>query len=216
MNDLFEDSDVLNSDVLDSLNNMNKTMENMGQKIDASMPHGECPLHNSMGAVNEIPGICCYETMCQVSCGHFTSKRECKQGLSIRSIPLDEVNLLHAQLLVASAIRSTKAINPMLGKRKEPDIVKECQKQSEILDHSLESIKRLKLFRSKKYSEEELASMDRETSKLLRLGQTFQRYLKSKRETVVVTPNPKTGGMSSVGSDYEHLVHFHKWMFPRV
>lgn len=190
-------------------------------KMDPSMTYGVCSLHSSKGVVDGIPDVCCYETMCDVSCDHCTSEREYKQGLSIRSIPLDEVNLLHAQILVASAIRSTNAIAPMLEKRGKDDkrdlheIAKECKYHSSRLDHSLESVKRLKRGRANKVSKSELTSMDETTAKLLREGKTFQRFVKSKRKTILVNPNPKTDGWSSVGTGYQSLDHFHKWQFPQ-
>ena len=191
-------------------------------KMDPSpMSHGVCSLHRSMGVVDGIPDMCCYETMCDVSCGHFTSKREYKQGLSIRSIPLDDVNLLHAQILVASAIRSTNAIAPMLEKKGGDEkkylheIAEECKYHSSRLDHSLESVKRLKRGRTTKFSKSELASMDETTTKLLREGKTFQRWVKSKRKTIMVNPNPRTDGWSSVGPGHKSLDHFHKWQFPQ-
>lgn len=185
------------------------------KRVAANLDCASCPLHGAGDFVPSVPDLCCHGTFCEVSCAHFTSQRECKQGVSIRSIPLDDVNLLHAQLLVASAIRCSKSIGPILGKRNPEEIAKECDYHSDRLDHRLESIKRLKLCRPIKYTEEELNKMDKTSTDLLRAGKTAQNWVKSKRQTVLVTPNAKTGGLSSIGVEHEDLKHYHKWLFPR-
>ena len=187
------------------------------RKMSPDAVRGECPLHGGGNhIVDSIPDICCHETTCNVSCAHFTTKKEFKPGVCIRSIPLDDVNLLHAQILVSSAIRSANEIAPMLGKRKNDEIYKACQRHSEKLDHKLESIKRFKSCRNIKHTEEELQEMDSITLKLLKKGRTFQKWVKSKRQTVLVTKNPKNGQLSALSTDYEPLNYYHKWMFPRV
>lgn len=182
-----------------------------------NMPHATCPLHQSdTPVVPGIPDICCHGTYCEVSCGHFTSNKQFKPGAHIRSIPLDDVSLLHAQLLLASSIRCSNSLTPMFGKRKPDEIAMECDSHSERLNHQLETIKRMKLSRSVKYTEEELAEMDKITTTLLRSGKAGQHYVKSKRQTVLVTRNTKTGGVSSLGPQYENLKQYHKWMFPSI
>ena len=187
------------------------------QKEAPNMPHATCPLHQSATpVVPGVPDICCHGTYCEVSCGHFTSNKQFKPGAHIRSIPLDDVNLLHAQLLLASSIRCSNSLTPMLGKRKPDEIAMECKAHAERLIYQLETIKRVKLCRPVKYTDEELAEMDKTTTALLRSGKAGQHYVKSKRQTVLVTHNAKTGGLSSLGPQYENLKQYHKWMFPRI
>jgi hypothetical protein len=187
------------------------------QKEAPGVPHATCPLHHSATPiVPGVPDICCHGTYCEVSCGHFTSNKQFKPGAHIRSIPLDDVNLLHAQLLLASSIRCSSSLTPMLGKRKPEEIALECDSHSGRLNHQLETIKRMKLCRPVKYTDEELSEMDKTTTALLRSGKAGQHYVKSKQHTVLVTRNTKTGGLSSLGAQYENLKQYHKWMFPRV
>lgn len=187
------------------------------QKMSPDAARGECPLHGGGShIVGSIPDICCHETTCHVSCAHFTTKKEFKHGVCIRSIPLDDVNLLHAQILVSSAIRSVGEVAPMIGTCKNDEVYKVCQRHSEKLDHKLESIKRFKLCRNIKHTEEELKQMDDITLKLLKEGKTFQKWVKCKRQTVLVTRNPKNGKLSPIAAEYEPLKYYHAWMFPRV
>lgn len=194
------------------------TISMCGRPVDKfapNDPHGICPLHgNQTPRIQSIPGLCCYDTRLEVSCQHFTRERECKRGVCLRSITPDPANLLHAQTLVAASIRSMETVAPMIGKRRRCDIALECNRQCDRLDIGLESVKRKRESRSKQYTDQELDAMDQTTADLLKKGKTFQRYVKTKRQTVLIKPNSKTGGVSFLGKEYEKLFEYHKWMFP--
>lgn len=180
---------------------------------------GMCPLHqSSTPIIGSITDVCCHGTSCEVVCAHYTEKKEFVPGLSVRNIPLDDANLLHAQTLVAAAMRCSACISPLIGKRKRDEIADECDRQCDRADAAIAKAKAI--IKSKglgtEHDEDVLAEMDKRAAKLLRAHKVGQQWKSSQKRTILAVAKADPGTYSAVEPKDRCLNELHRWMFPRL
>lgn len=186
-------------------------------KLSPDMPYATCPsCKHATPCIPSIPDVCCSEASIEVCCGHFTTKKEFKPGLSFRSIPMDDGALLHAQTILASAIRCSDAVSPMIGKRPPDDIAIECELQSNKLNNALELLEGEEVdSKKRKLEEESAAQMDQKALKYLRTNNFRQVWKRSQRQNVLAKEDAETGCTSGLKEEDAGLNKLHKWMFPK-
>lgn len=193
------------------------TMSMCGRKLErpsSAMTRGICPLHKGgTPDVRMVNDVCCHGTTCEVSCAHFTDKREFKPGLWIRNIPLDTTDVLHVQALIATAMRCTEAVGPMIAKRKREEIKEACDSQSQVLSGYLEQINRYKTCRQKVYGADELMRMDWKAADMLREHKVRQYRRPTTKEVVLAAPRPDGSGLAPLTRPDADLNDHHKWLF---
>ena len=197
------------------------TMSMCGAKLvkpSRLMEFGICPLHQgATPRVTMFPDLCCHGTTCQVSCAHFTDKREFKPGLWIRNIPLDKANVLHVQALIQAAVRCSETVGPMIGKRKREEIKEVCDAHSQTLSTHLEQVNRFKSCREKVYGADDLLRMDQKAADLLRERKVCQYRRPSTKELVLAAPKEEEdgslGGLAPLTRPDSELNDHHLWMF---
>jgi hypothetical protein len=162
------------------------------------------------------------------------------RGMHIRSINLDEANLLKAQTILAHALRfkstasndSVAAVEAVeaveaatLGKRTREDqndredrdsfLQAKCKAHSDSLAQKIESVNLTIVSTASKYTKEELDKMDSKVVRILKTTGAFQKWIKSRRQTILALPNPKTGGYSSFADSDKNLSDVYKCFFQR-
>jgi hypothetical protein len=192
------------------------TLGMCGRKLafpSKNMEFGVCPLHQgATPRVLSFPDICCHGTTAEVSCAHFTDKREFKPGLFIRNIPLDKVDVLHAQTLLAGAIRCTDAVGPMVAKRKREEIYETCADMSQKMAANLEAVARHRVCQPCAHDSGTLLRLDERAAEVLREGVARQFRRRTTREIVLATPK-EGGGWAPVVKPDSDLNTRHVWMF---
>lgn len=192
-------------------------MSMCGHKLKRPSPvmeFGSCPLHQgATPRVTTIPELCCHGTTCEVSCAHFTDKREFRPGLWIRNIPLDKVDVLHVQSLIAAAIRCSEDVAPMIGKRKRSEIKEVCDCHAQKLSSDLEQVNRFKSCRQKVYSADDMMRMDWKASDLLRSRKVRQWRRQSTKDLVLAGPKEDGSGLAPLTRPDSELNDHHLWMF---
>jgi len=188
------------------------------QRPSRMMEFGICPLHQgATPRVSTFPDICCHGTTAEVSCAHFTDKREFKPGLWIRNIPLDKANVLHVQALIQAAVRCSETVGPMIGKRKREEIKEVCDAHSQTLSTHLEQVNRFKSCREKVYGADDLLRMDQKAADLLRERKVCQYRRPSTKELVLAAPKEEEdgslGGLAPLTRPDSELNDHHLWMF---
>lgn len=182
-------------------------------KASADMAHATCQsCKQATPCIPSIPDICCSETSIEVCCGHYSVKKEFKPGLSIRSIPMDDDTLLHAQTILAAAIRCSESVSPMIGKRPLEDIAVECELQSNKLNNALEGLEEPK---KRKLDESSMVKLDRKALKYLRASNVKQVWKRSQRQNVLAKVDPESGCTSALKEEDAGLNDHHKWMFAK-
>ena len=204
-------------------------------KLSSQQEHGQCPLHQeNTPKVPLIPDLCCHGTVCRIACLHCTDSGKMDRGMHIRSINLDEANLLKAQTILAHALRfkstasndSVAAVEAAtLGKRTREDqndredrdsfLQAKCKAHSDSLAQKIESVNLTIVSTASKYTKEELDKMDSKVVRILKTTGAFQKWIKSRRQTILALPNPKTGGYSSFADSDKNLSDVYKCFFQR-
>ena len=192
------------------------TMSMCGAKLvkpSRLMEFGICPLHQgATPRVTMFPDLCCHGTTCQVSCAHFTDKREFKPGLWIRDIPLTKVDVLHVQTLIASAIRCTDVIGPMVGKRKREEVYEACCSVAQGMNANLETVTRFRNCEPCAHDSAKMLRMDERAVDLLREKQVRQHKRPSTKEVVLAGPT-ESRGMQPLSKPDADLNDHHRWLF---
>ena len=180
-----------------------------------AMEFGICPLHQgATPRVSTIPDLCCHSTTCEVSCAHFTDKREFKPGLWIRNIPLDKCDVLHVQSLITAALRCSEEVAPIIGKRKHEEIKEICDSHAQSLSTNLEQVNRFKSCRTKVQGADDLMRMDWKATDMLRERKVRQWRRPSTKELVLAGPKPDgSGGLAPLTKPDSELNDHHLWMF---
>ena len=88
-------------------------------------------------------------------------------GLWIRDIPLSKVDVLHVQTLIASAIRCTDMVGPMVGKRKR-EIHEACCTATQSMNANLETVTRFRNCEPCAHDSAKMLRMDERAVDLLR------------------------------------------------
>lgn len=192
------------------------TLSMCGRKLvfpSKNMEFGVCPLHQgATPRVSSFPDICCHGTTAEVSCAHFTDKREFKPGLFIRNIPLDKVDVLHVQTLLAGAIRCTDAVGPMVAKRKREEIYETCADMSQKMAANLEAVARHRVCQPCAHDSGTLLRLDERAADVLREGSARQFRRRTTKEIVLAT-HKEEGGWAPVSKPDSDLNTRHVWMF---
>ena len=91
------------------------TLSMCGRALGASTRM--CPLHGAATPnVPLLPTICCHGTVASLTCSHQTQNRRSHNGLLQPDMRLSGLNVLHAQVLIASCMRCADVVAPLLGK----------------------------------------------------------------------------------------------------
>ena len=160
------------------------TLGMCGRQLGASSR--ECPRHGSETPnVPLLPTICCHGTVATMQCSHRTQNRSTHAGLLQRDLCLTGVNVLHAQVLIASCLRCVDAVAPLLGKAPRDQVVEACETVCAQARVKLDAVTRERALSGNVLCEAEMQQRDMKAHDLLVEGSVRQYERPSTREVVL-------------------------------
>ena len=174
---------------------------------------GLCPLHGQRTpSVPLLPSICCYDTVAQFGCSHTTACKSRKSGMWSPNMCLNGVNVVHAQVLIAGAIRCVDKTQDLLGKRPSEEISQECEKVAGQLKGKLGEVDRQRAVSGISHSSTDLLKLDMQAHDMLSSGKVHQHERPSTKE-VVLACEQEDGKPSVLSGEQAEVVKTHLGLF---
>ena len=189
------------------------TLSMCGRPLGASTRM--CPLHGAATPnVPLLPTICCHGTVASMQCAHQTQNKRTHAGLLQTDMRLKGLNVLHAQVLIASCMRCADTVAPLLGKAPAEQIEAACDKVCEQARVKLDAVTRERATNDAVLSEAELQQRDMLAHDLLAEGGVRQFERPSTRE-IVLAKMGKDGSAAVLNIDNgAELAETHLGLFP--
>ena len=185
-----------------------------GRPLD---PHTRlCPLHGE--ATPNVPlvdDVCCHGTVAEMQCSHQTqTKRPPIAGLRQADMRLRGLNVLHAQVLIASCLRCADDANPLLGKRPPAEILAACEPECANARRRLDAVTGKRAASDDVLSDDLMATFDLRAHDLLTQGGVRQHERPSTKKLVLARIKPD--GTATVLKEGEgaELNQTHLGLFP--
>jgi hypothetical protein len=175
-----------------------------------------CPLHGeATPLVPLLDNICCHDTVAELHCLHLTgTKGPPIAGLRLANMQLRGLNVLHAQVLIASCLRCTEDVAPLLGKRPPAEILKACDVECRNARIKLDEVARRRAASAAVLSATALQALDMKAHDLLRQGGVRQYARPSTGKLVLARSNPDGSNQVLLKGEGAELVHTHLGLFP--
>ena len=189
------------------------TLSMCGRPVDrASML---CPLHGAATPlVPFVPGVCCHGTVATMRCVHRTASKGRHDGLYMADMRMHGLAVTHAQVLIAAALRSVDATEPLLGKRSREEVDAAWEPIGHDLRWALAELTRQRVSAGGAQSDAELESLDCLATDLLLDGGVRQHVRPTTQERALMRTD-EGGKQSLLGADSgAALVHRHYGLFP--
>jgi len=189
------------------------TLQMCGRALDARS--GLCPMHGA--ATPDVPlvrGVCCHGTVATMRCVHRTESKTRHDGLWISDMQLRGLDLTHAQLLVATALRSTDGTADMLGKRPRAEIEAAWEPCGAELRLALAELARRRASAGVAHSMAELEALDCLATDLLVEGGVRQHVRPTTKERALVRIDEGDKQVILGADTGAALVHKHYGLFP--
>lgn len=175
-----------------------------------------CPLHGE--ATPNVPlldDICCHGTVAELQCSHQTqTKRPPIAGLRQADLRLRGLNLLHAQVLIASCLRCADDANRLLGKRPAPEVLEACAPECANARRKLDTVTRRRAASDDVLSDELLATFDLRAHDLLVQGNVRQHERPSTKRLVLARAKPDGSMAVLKEGEGAELNQTHLGLFP--
>ncbi|MGZ0213891.1 MAG: hypothetical protein ACKVI4_15565 [Actinomycetales bacterium] len=174
-----------------------------------------CPLHGAATPnVSLLPTVCCHGTVASLTCSHQTQNRRSHHGLHQPDMRLSGIDVLHAQVLVASCMRCADIVAPLLGKAPTEQIDTACERVCEQALVKLDAVTRHRALGSKVLPEAELQARDMLAHDLLAEGGIYQ-YERPTTGELVLAKMGADGSATVLNADGGgELVETHLGLFP--
>lgn len=155
-------------------------------KPNADGSPGLCSLHGQRTpSISLLPSICCYETTAQLGCSHTTACKGRKSGMWSPDMRIKGVNVLHAQVLIAGAMRCVEKTQDLLGKRPAEEISQECERVAGQLKGKLGEVDRRRAVAGIDHSSADLLKLDMQAHDMLASGKVYQHERPSSKDVVL-------------------------------
>lgn len=188
------------------------TLSMCGRKLGASSR--ECPRHgNATPNVPLLPNICCHDTVASLQCSHHTQNRRTHAGMRQKNMMLKGINVLHAQVLIASCLRCTDVVEPLLGKAPRTKVIEACEAVCLQARKKLADVTRERALSSDLLCEAELQQRDMQAHDLLAEGGVQQYERPSTREIVLAKMHKDGSAVLLTADNGAELVDTHLGLF---
>tara|TARA_B110000046_G_scaffold67459_1_gene75485 strand:- start:615 stop:2219 length:1605 start_codon:yes stop_codon:yes gene_type:complete len=180
----------------------------------------DCSLHGAGTAdVGLVQGICCNDTVATLGCSHITGvagkkRTGRKSGLWMPNLALSGLDVLHAQVLIASAWQCHARVEPLLGKRPRDEVALACEGAFNAMARRLAEVDRRRALLKHTVSDVEMIARDIAVVDMLRAKDVRRHVRPSSKEEVLARVKPD-GEASPLTGDEAKLAETHLGLFPK-
>lgn len=175
-----------------------------------------CPLHGeATPKVALVGNVCCHGTVAELQCLHRTAgKRPPVTGLRQADMRLRGLNVLHAQVLIASCMHCAEGTAPLLSKGGPAEILHQCDVECGNARRKLDEVTRRRALHDDVLSAATLEQLDMKAHDLLTQGGVRQYQRPSTKQLVLARVKPDGSTAVLTAGEGAELADTHLGLFP--